>query len=101
MVNNSRVLPARLYGEKEGSGGKMEFLLLKQVEQKVWEVMVRPGKKAKPQSRFVFGDGLLKAEVLETVEGGNRRVRFECEDNIFSVLDQIGQMPLPLTSKRA
>ncbi len=95
VVNNSRVLPARLYGEKEGSGGKMEFLLLKQVEQKVWEVMVRPGKKAKPQSRFVFGNGLLKAEVLETVEGGNRLVRFECEDNIFSVLDQIGQMPLP------
>ena len=95
VMNNSRVLPARLYGVKEDTGAKMEFLLLEQKQQKEWEVLVRPGKKAKPGSRFVFGEGLLKAEVLETLDGGNRLVRFECEGDIFSVLDQIGQMPLP------
>ena len=95
VVNDSRVLPARLYGVKEDTGAKMEFLLLEQKEQNRWEVMVKPGRRAKVGSRFVFGDGLLKATVLEVVEGGNRLVEFECEENIFTVLDQIGQMPLP------
>ena len=95
VVNDSRVLPARLYGVKEDTGAKMEFLLLEQKEQNRWEVMVKPGRRAKVGSRFVFGDGLLKAAVLEVVEGGNRLVEFECEENIFTVLDRIGQMPLP------
>ena len=95
VVNDSRVLPARLYGVKEDTGAKMEFLLLEQKEQNRWEVMVKPGRRAKVGSRFVFGDGLLKATVLEVVEGGNRLVEFECEENIFTVLDRIGQMPLP------
>ncbi len=95
VVNDSRVLPARLYGQKEDTGANMEFLLLEQKEQKKWEVMVKPGRRAKIGSRFVFGDGLLRAEVLDVLEGGNRLVEFECEGNIFSVLDQIGQMPLP------
>lgn len=95
VVNDSRVLPARLYGQKEDTGANMEFLLLEQKEQKRWEVMVKPGRRAKIGSRFVFGDGLLRAEVLDVLEGGNRLVEFECQGNIFSVLDQIGQMPLP------
>lgn len=95
VVNDSRVLPARLYGQKEDTGANMEFLLLEQKEQKKWEVMVKPGRRAKVGSRFVFGDGLLRAEVLDVLEGGNRLVEFECEGNIFAVLDQIGQMPLP------
>ena len=95
VVNDSRVLPARLYGEKVGSGGKIEFLLLEQKEQNVWETMVKPGKKAKVGAQFIFGGGLLKATVLETVEGGNRIVRFECDGEFYSVLDQIGNMPLP------
>lgn len=95
VVNDSRVLPARIYGIKEDTGANMEFLLLEQKEQNRWEVMVKPGRRAKVGSRFIFGDGLLKATVLEVVEGGNRLVEFECEENIFTVLDQIGQMPLP------
>lgn len=95
VVNDSRVLPARLYGQKEDTGANIEFLLLEQKEQKRWEVMVKPGRRAKIGSRFVFGDGLLRAEVLDVLEGGNRLVEFECQGNIFSVLDQIGQMPLP------
>ncbi|PWL42382.1 MAG: tRNA preQ1(34) S-adenosylmethionine ribosyltransferase-isomerase QueA [Clostridiales bacterium] len=95
VVNNSRVLPARLYGVKEETGSHMEFLLLEQKEQNLWEVLVNPGKKAKPGARFVFGDGLLRAQVLEVLDGGNRLVEFQCEENIFAVLDQIGQMPLP------
>lgn len=95
VVNDSRVLPARLYGVKEGTGAAMEFLLLEQKGDKLWEILVRPGKKAKPGSRFVFGDGVLKAEILETVEGGNRIARFECEENFFTALERVGQMPLP------
>lgn len=95
VMNDSRVLPARLYGKKEGSGGFIEFLLLNQREEKVWEILVRPGKRAKPGTRFVFGDGLLKAEILEVAEGGNRIARFECEGSIYPVLDEIGLMPLP------
>ena len=95
VLNDSRVLPARLYGEKEGTGAFMEFLLLEQKGDKLWEILVRPGKKAKPGARFVFGNGRLKAEILETVNDGNRLARFECEGNFFTALDEVGQMPLP------
>ena len=95
ILNNSRVLPARLYGIKEGPGAQVEFLLLNQNEDDCWEVLAGPGKKAKPGSRFTFGDGLLSAEVLEIVEGGNRIVKFSYQGNFYQVLDKIGQMPLP------
>ncbi len=95
VLNNSRVLPARLYGYREGTGGHMEFLLLKQVQKDVWEVMVRPGKKAREGLVFEFGDGHLKAEVLSSTEGGNRLVRFHYEGEFYSLLEEIGNMPLP------
>lgn len=95
VMNDSRVLPARLYGKKEGTGAFMEFLLLEQKGDKLWEILVRPGKRAKPGARFIFGEGLLKAEILETVEGGNRIAEFECDGNFFTALEEIGQMPLP------
>ena len=95
VMNDSRVLPARLYGEKEGTGSFIEFLLLEQKGDKLWEILVRPGKKAKPGTRFSFGNGRLKAEILETVEGGNRIAKFECKGNFFTALEDIGQMPLP------
>lgn len=95
VMNDSRVLPARLYGIKEGTGACVEFLLLEQKGDKLWEILVRPGKKAKPGARFTFGDGRLKAEIIETVEGGNRIAKFECEGNFFTALEDIGQMPLP------
>lgn len=95
-VNNSRVMPSRLIGKKEDTDGAIEFLLLKQLGNDEWETMVRPGKRAKIGTRFVFGDGLLHAEVLEILEGGNRRVKFEYEgNNIFAVLEEVGRMPLP------
>ena len=96
VINISRVIPARLFGTKEKTGGAMQFLLLEQKEKDIWEVMVRPGKKAKEGARFVFGDGLLTAEILKTVEGGNRLVRMQYEgSNIYPILEQIGKMPLP------
>lgn len=97
VVNDSRVLPARLYGEKEGSGGAMEVLLLEHKEQDLWEVLVRPGKKAKTGARFVFGGGELTGEVIETVEGGNRLMRFTYAqgESFYNILEKIGQMPLP------
>ncbi len=95
VMNDSRVLPARLFGIKEGTGAVVEFLLLEQKGDKLWEILVRPGKKAKPGAKFSFGDGRLTAEIIETVDGGNRIAKFECEGNFFTVLDEIGQMPLP------
>ena len=95
VMNDSRVLPARLYGIKEGTGACIEFLLLEQKGDKLWEILVRPGKKAKPGARFSFGDGRLNAEIIETVEGGNRIAKFECEGNFFTALEEVGQMPLP------
>ncbi len=95
VLNDSKVMPARLYGIKEGTYGKIEMLLLEQKGQNRWEVLVRPGKKARVGARFVFGDGLLTATVREIVEEGNRIVEFECEGNFFDVLDKIGEMPLP------
>ncbi len=95
VMNNTRVIPARLYGAKEGSGGKIEFLLLKRLELDKWEVILRPGKKAKPGSRFEFGGGLLRAEVLEVIEDGNRIVKFEYDGVWEEILDKLGEMPLP------
>lgn len=95
VLNDSRVLPARLYGTKEGTGAQVEFLLLTHHEDDVWEVLCGPGKRAKPGSHFEFGGGLLKAEVLEIIEDGNRLARFSYEGNFYEILDQIGQMPLP------
>ena len=103
VLNNSRVIPARLIGEREDTHSPIEFLLLKQKDLDVWEILVRPGKHAKIGNRFVFGGGLLKAEVIDIVEEGNRIVKFEHEGNIYNVLDEIGQMPLPpyITEKLA
>ncbi|MGI5960187.1 MAG: tRNA preQ1(34) S-adenosylmethionine ribosyltransferase-isomerase QueA [Massiliimalia sp.] len=95
VVNNSRVLPARLYGKKEETGSHMELLLLEQKGHLLWETLVKPGKKAKPGARFIFGDGLLTGEIVEVKEDGNRMIQFSCDGNFFDVLDQIGQMPLP------
>lgn len=95
VLNNTRVLPARLIGEKENTGGKMEFLLLKRLESNLWETLVKPGKRAKVGSRFVFGGGELKAEVKEIGEEGSRIVKFEYEGIFEEVLDRLGQMPLP------
>lgn len=95
VMNNTRVIPARLYGAKEGTGGRIEFLLLKRIDLNTWEVILKPGRKAKPGSRFEFGGGLLRAEVLEVAEDGKRIVRFAYEGVWEELLDQLGEMPLP------
>jgi len=95
VLNNTKVIPARLLGEREGTGGHVEVLLLSRKDKNVWETLVKPGKKCRPGSRLSFGDGLLKAEVLETVEEGNRLVRFEYEGIWEEVIDRLGEMPLP------
>lgn len=97
IFNDSRVLPARLYGIKEGTGATVEFLLLNQQNGDCWEVLAGPGKKAKPGSRFTFGNGLMTGEVLDVLEGGNRLVSFsyDAPHSFYEVLDRIGQMPLP------
>ncbi len=95
IVNDSRVIPARIYGVKEDTGAKIEFLLLKQLSGNRWETLVKPGKKAKIGAKFIFGDGLLKAEVVDIVDDGNRIVELQSEENIYTTLDKIGQMPLP------
>lgn len=96
ILNDTRVLPARLYGIKEGTGARVEFLLLNQKEKDVWEVITGPGKRAKEGTKFTFGDGILHAEVLSVLENGNRLAKFTYEgDTIFPVLEKIGEMPLP------
>lgn len=95
VMNDSRVLPARLYGEKVDNGTFIEFLLLEQKGDKLWEIICRPGKKAKVGTKFSFGDGKLLAEVVEVKPDGNRIVQFSCDGNFYTVLDEIGQMPLP------
>lgn len=95
IVNDSRVLPARLYGQKEGTGGHMEFLLLQNLGNDQWETLAKPGKKAKPGAVFTFGDGKLRAVVKEVKEDGNRIVQFFYEGSFYAILDEIGQMPLP------
>ena len=103
VMNDSRVIPARLYGEKIGNGTFIEFLLLEQKGDKIWEIICRPGKKAKVGTRFSFGGGRLIAEVIEVRDDGNRIVKFECEGNFFTALEDVGQMPLPpyITEKLA
>ena len=95
MLNDTKVIPARLMGIKEDTGAAVELLLLKRRKKDVWETLVKPGKKAKPGTRLSFGDGLLKGEVLEVVEEGNRLVRFSYEGIFEEVLDRLGEMPLP------
>lgn len=95
VLNDTRVLPARLIGSKEGTGGKIEFLLLKRVDKDTWETLVKPGKRAQIGTKFVFGDGELKAEVIGLGEEGSRIVKFEYEGIFEQVLDRLGQMPLP------
>lgn len=95
VMNDSRVLPARLYGEKVDNGTFIEFLLLEQKGDKLWEIICRPGKKAKVGTKFSFGGGKLLAEVVEVKPDGNRIVQFSCNGNFYTVLDEIGQMPLP------
>ena len=95
VANDSRVLPARIYGIKDETGARVEFLLLRQITGIRWEALCKPGKKAKEGTSFTFGDGLLRATVAEVKDDGNRIVDFECDENFFSTLDKIGQMPLP------
>lgn len=95
IVNDSRVIPARIYGYKKDTGAKIEFLLLKQLDGNRWETLVKPGKKAKIGAEFIFGDGLLQAKVEEIIDDGNRIVTLKSKENIYTTLDKIGQMPLP------
>ncbi len=95
VLNNTRVLPARLIGARAVTRGKVEFLLLKRLEEDQWEVMVKPGRKAKVGEVVEFGEGILRATILEILEGGNRRVSFDHKGIFEEVLDQLGEMPLP------
>ena len=95
VINNTKVIPARLYGVKEDTGAHIELLLLKRKEGDIWETLVKPGKKARKGTRIVFGDGRLKAEVVDVIEEGNRLVHFEYEGIFEEVLDALGEMPLP------
>ena len=95
ILNDTRVIPARLLGVKEDTGANAEILLLKRLTDDTWETLVRPGKKLRPGARVVFGDGILRAEILDVMEEGNRRVRFEYEGIFEEVLDRLGEMPLP------
>ena len=95
VINDTKVIPARLMGVKEDTGASIEVLLLKRKEEKIWETLVKPGKKMKVGARVVFGDGLLTGEVVDIVEEGNRLIRFEYEGIWEELLDQLGQMPLP------
>lgn len=95
VINDTKVIPARLIGAREGTGAKIEVLLLKRKENNVWETLVKPGKKARPGTRIVFGEGLLVGEVIDVVEEGNRLIKFEYEGIFEEILDQLGEMPLP------
>lgn len=95
VLNDTRVIPARLIGEKVGTGGKIEFLLLKRLEDDKWECLAKPGKYAKVNKRFVFGEGKLNCEVVEVLENGNRIIKFEYDGIFEEVLDSLGEMPLP------
>lgn len=95
VINNTKVIPARLIGEREGTGGKIELLLLKRIGINIWETLVKPGKKAKVGVTFLFGDGLLKAKIKDIIEDGKRIVQFEYDGIFEEILDKLGQMPLP------
>lgn len=95
VLNDTRVIPARIFGTKKDTGAVVEFLLLKQQENLLWECLCGPGKKARAGARFTFGEGRLNGTVVQVLSNGNRIVEFKCNGNIFAVLDEIGQMPLP------
>ncbi len=95
VINNTKVIPARLYGVKEGTEAKIEILLLKRKENDIWETLVKPGKKAKIGTKIIFGEGLLTGEVVDIVEEGNRLIQLSYEGIFEEILDQLGQMPLP------
>lgn len=95
VINNTKVIPARLIGEREGTGANIELLLLKRKENDIWETLVKPGKKAKIGTKILFGNGILTAEVIDIVEEGNRLVKFYYKGIFEEILDQLGQMPLP------
>ena len=95
VINNTKVIPARLYGIREDTGAKIELLLLKRRENDIWETLVKPGKKAKTGAKLSFGDGILRGEIVDVVEDGNRLIRFSYEGIFEEILDELGQMPLP------
>ncbi|MBE6742030.1 MAG: tRNA preQ1(34) S-adenosylmethionine ribosyltransferase-isomerase QueA [Ruminococcaceae bacterium] len=96
IVNNTKVIPARIYGVKKKTGAVVEFLLLKQKENNIWECLCKPGKRAKVGTEFVFGEGLTECEVVDVTEDGNRIIQFKCDSKeIYTILDRIGKMPLP------
>lgn len=95
VVNDTKVIPARLYGHKEDTGAVIEILLLKRNENDVWECLVKPGKKARPGARIVFGDGILIGEIIDVIEEGNRLIKFYYDGIFEEILDQLGEMPLP------
>ena len=95
VINDTKVIPARLYGRRENTGGAVEVLLLKRLENRSWECLVRPGKKCRPHSRLEFGEGKLRAEITDVLEEGNRLIRFEYDGIFEEILDELGEMPLP------
>ena len=95
VINDTKVIPARLYGHKEETGAVIEILLLKRRENDIWECLVKPGKKARPGAKITFGDGILKGEIIDVVDEGNRLIQFHYEGIFEEILDQLGQMPLP------
>ena len=95
VLNNTKVIPARLYGVKEGTMAKIEILLLKRKQNDVWETLVKPGQKAKPGTKIIFGDGILTGEVIDVVDDGNRLIQFSYDGIFEEILDKLGQMPLP------
>ncbi len=95
VLNNTKVIPARLFGEKEDTQAKVEILLLRRMENDIWETLVRPGKKCRPGTKISFGGGLLRGEILDVVEEGNRLIQFSYEGIFEEILDELGQMPLP------
>lgn len=95
ILNDTRVIPARIFGVKKETGAVVEFLLLKQCGNDTWECLCKPGKRAKLDTEFVFGDGLAECKVVDITEDGNRKIKFVTKENIYTTLDKIGQMPLP------
>lgn len=95
VINNTKVLPARLFGKKEGTQAGIELLLLKRLTSDRWETLVKPGRKAKPGTKIIFGDGRLTGEVIDIVEEGNRVIQFSYQGIFEEILDQLGEMPLP------
>ncbi len=96
ILNDTRVIPARIYGVKKETGAVVEFLLLKQSENNVWECLCKPGKRAKIGTEFIFGEGIVECEVIDVTDDGNRKVQFKCDSKeIYNILDKIGKMPLP------